>query len=144
MDIWLTSSWCSEEMWGAHVAGNICVAATNLHCRLRKILSITEDKNPCAVGTYTSGQVHSDPLCLHIISCILVYWETVTLHSIVILGHFCILSYRRSGRQGNSFVVRQRNKRRIQILKAIWFHYSCLDILLRFNGETQSIQQVIE
>ena len=28
--------------------------------------------------------------------------------------------------------------------KTIWFHYSCLDIVCRFNGATQSIQQVID
>jgi hypothetical protein len=28
--------------------------------------------------------------------------------------------------------------------KTIWFHYSCLDIVRRFNGATQSIQQVID
>ena len=103
---------------GAHVAENMCVASTNLHCILRKIHFATEDKNSCIAGTYVSGQVRSEPLCLHTISCILMYWERVTLKSIVILDHFCVLSYRRKRREGSSFVLLQRNKRRIQILKA--------------------------
>ena len=118
MGIWLTSSLCSEGMWGAYVSETMCVFAMNLRCRLRKIPSATEGKYTCIADTYTSGQVRSGPLWLHTISCTLRYWETVPLHSIVILGHFCVLSYRRKGREGDSFVVWQRNKRRIQILKA--------------------------
>ena len=105
-------------MLGAYVSENMCVDVTNLHCRLRKIPSATEGKNSCIVGTYMSGQVRSGPLCLHTISCTLRYGKTVTLNSIVILGHFCVLSYRRNGRKRESFVVWQRNKRPIQILKA--------------------------
>ena len=81
----------------------------------------------CVVRTNIAGQVCSSPFCLYTISCALRYWKTMTLHSIVILGHFCVLYYKRDVGEEKALSPSKETKD-IQILKV----KDCLNSLLMF------------